>query len=221
MTQTPSTSRRLIDLLQDHKWHSSDEIASKVSWRFGATIHEARRKGYVIDTRKVANDQYEYRLITCQYVTDPPVSLAWSYDRLVELSSEVGLKMPYLRLLILFGSRARGDASEDSDWDFAILYDEEQWQEYEKNEIWFGTKSSSILEETFKLSNEELDVVDLGSCSELLAHSIAHDGRLLYERKPGEFEEFKERALKTSEELKASYQQMRASIRQKLEQLKD
>ena len=29
-------------------------------------------------------------------------------------------QVPYLKLLVLFGSRARGDNQESSDWDYAI-----------------------------------------------------------------------------------------------------
>jgi predicted nucleotidyltransferase len=32
-------------------------------------------------------------------------------------------QVPYLKLLVLFGSRARGDAFPSSDWDFALLFD--------------------------------------------------------------------------------------------------
>ena len=31
----------------------------------------------------------------------------------------IGDRLPYLKFLVLFGSRARGDAYERSDWDFA------------------------------------------------------------------------------------------------------
>lgn len=53
---------RLISLLKDGLWHPAEELAQKVSWRFGATIHEARKKGHQIEKRKIAHNQYEYRL---------------------------------------------------------------------------------------------------------------------------------------------------------------
>jgi hypothetical protein len=40
---------RLIAVLKDGQWHSSDELANKVSWRFGHTVFEARKKGYSIE----------------------------------------------------------------------------------------------------------------------------------------------------------------------------
>jgi biotin operon repressor len=54
---------RLIAILKDGKWHSSDELANKVSWRFGHTVFEARKKGYSIEKRKVAHNRFEYRML--------------------------------------------------------------------------------------------------------------------------------------------------------------
>ena len=54
--------QRLIDLLKDKLWHPAEELAQEVSWRFGATVHEARKKGYRIEKRRIAHNQYEYRL---------------------------------------------------------------------------------------------------------------------------------------------------------------
>lgn len=55
---------KLIAVLKDRQWHSSDELATKVSWRFGHTVFEARKKGYQIEKRKIAHNQYEYRMLT-------------------------------------------------------------------------------------------------------------------------------------------------------------
>jgi hypothetical protein len=54
---------QLIAILKDGKWHSSDELANKVSWRFGHTVFEARKKGYSIEKRKVAHNRFEYRML--------------------------------------------------------------------------------------------------------------------------------------------------------------
>ncbi|MFM2432859.1 MAG: hypothetical protein RLZZ511_4073 [Cyanobacteriota bacterium] len=45
-------------------------------------------------------------------------------------------QVPYLRLLVLFGSRARGDNQPSSDWDFAMLFDEDLRQQYEVGGGW-------------------------------------------------------------------------------------
>jgi biotin operon repressor len=54
---------RLIQLLRDGQWHSGDELAFHVSWRFGHTVLVARRRGYQIEKRKIARNQFEYRLL--------------------------------------------------------------------------------------------------------------------------------------------------------------
>ena len=53
--------QRLLITLRDGFWHSAEELAQEVSWRFGATVHEVRRKGYLIEKRRVAHNCYEYR----------------------------------------------------------------------------------------------------------------------------------------------------------------
>ncbi|WP_293140319.1 nucleotidyltransferase domain-containing protein [Okeania sp. SIO3I5] len=47
-----------------------------------------------------------------------------SFSHLKKLSPGLSEKIPYLKMLVLFGSHARGDTHARSDWDFAALYDE-------------------------------------------------------------------------------------------------
>ena len=54
---------RLVAVLKDGRWHSSEELANKVSWRFGHTVFEARKKGYLVEKRKVAHNRFEYRIL--------------------------------------------------------------------------------------------------------------------------------------------------------------
>lgn len=63
-----SNLKRLLSILKDGHWHSSDELAAKVSWRFGHTVYEARKKGYSIELRKVAHNQFEYRLVVASSI---------------------------------------------------------------------------------------------------------------------------------------------------------
>jgi uncharacterized protein len=121
-------------------------------------------------------------------------------------------QIPYCKLLVLFGSRARGDHDDGSDWDIAVLYDEEQRQEFEKGG-WDWLRGWSIIQRELDLPDDGIDVVDLGKCSNILGHAIARDGKLLYEREPGEFERFKQRALMSQDELKAFRQEKRAEVR--------
>jgi hypothetical protein len=59
----PTNLDRLIAVLKDGEWHSGDELAAKVSFRFGHTVFEGRNKGYFIDKRRIAHNRFEYRLL--------------------------------------------------------------------------------------------------------------------------------------------------------------
>ena len=59
-------------------------------------------------------------------------------EELKALSSQLPKKIPYLKMLVLFGSRATGHVHANSDWDFAALYDEEISKNYIKDGCyWF------------------------------------------------------------------------------------
>ena len=83
-----------------------------------------------------------------------------------------------LGLLVLFGSRARGDAHASSDWDFAALS--------ATNEQLDSVRVALSL----VLQTDQLDVADLSRAGALVRHRIAAEGRLLYEAVPGSFLEF-------------------------------
>ena len=128
-------------------------------------------------------------------------------------------RVPYLTLLVLFGSRARGDATSESDWDFALLCDEEQRNHYEKGD-WDSFRVWEALQTAYDLADDAIDVVEMKSCSELLAHYIAKDGHVIYERSPGLFSSFKHANLKSPEKLGKFRQNLKAEIEQKLERLR-
>lgn len=125
---------------------------------------------------------------------------------------------PYIKLLVLFGSRARGDATLDSDWDFAFLCDEQLRKQYEKAG-WDFYRIWGILQDAYKLLDDQIDVVDIESCSDLLAHHIAQDGQILYEREPGEFATFKQEKLMTPEGMKWMRRELRDQLKRKLQEL--
>lgn len=115
---------------------------------------------------------------------------------------------PNLKLLILFGSRARGDHRRDSDWDFAALYEEGS----DRKDISSQFKIYTLLEQALEIPDDKIDVVDLKGCSPILAHYVVRDGQLLYERETGLFEGFKQKFLMNSEESKALYRQLRNNL---------
>ncbi|MBP0013790.1 MAG: hypothetical protein J7545_01205 [Roseofilum sp. SBFL] len=54
---------RLLHLMSDGNWHSTEELVEKISHRFSATMHTLKKRGYQFDKRHVEKNQYEYRLI--------------------------------------------------------------------------------------------------------------------------------------------------------------
>lgn len=91
-------------------------------------------------------------------------------QRVSELARAAAEEEGALRLFVLFGSRARGDAHERSDWDFGFLagptFDVAMLQ-------------SRLIE---ALGTEAVDLVDLANASGLLRFRAARDGEPLFER---------------------------------------
>lgn len=81
---------------------------------------------------------------------------------------------PELRVLLLHGSRARGDAHAGSDWDLGYLAD--------------GDLDLLALtaEAAAALGSDDVDVVDLARTSALLRFEAGRDGRLVHERSQGD-----------------------------------
>ncbi len=73
-----------------------------------------------------------------------------------------------LRVLLLFGSRARADATETSDWDLGYLAD--------------ADFDPVALRATLVrlLATDDVDLVDLSAASGLLRFRAARDGRLVW-----------------------------------------
>jgi len=70
-------------------------------------------------------------------------------------------KIPNLKLLILFGSRARGEHRPDSDWDLAISHDETNRQTHIKEISNDYLTSLSILSELFEINRDLIDLIEL------------------------------------------------------------
>ena len=121
---------------------------------------------------------------------------------------------PTLKLLILFGSRARGDHAPASDWDIAYLSDPSPG----KGVTWFpGADLLLTLSEHGQIPGDLIDLIDLRTCSDFLAHFIAQEGQLIYEREPGEYERFRQQSLKAPDTLKQFRQTQRDKVLQALE----
>lgn len=137
-------------------------------------------------------------------------------SELQELSLQLPEKIPYLKMLVLFGSRATGNTNAKSDWDFAVLYDEEQREVYVKDNVvrWFELPMQ--IGELLKINSDLIDIVELNHCSELIAHFIARDGIMMFEKYPGQFEEFRLTSLKSKSELKKFREEQHKIIEKEL-----
>ncbi len=76
---------------------------------------------------------------------------------------------PGLELLLLFGSRARGDAHEVSDWDFGYLADD-----LFDPIAFLGAIAACV-------GSDRVDLVDLARASGLLRYRAARDGQVVFE----------------------------------------
>lgn len=84
-----------------------------------------------------------------------------------------------LRMLILYGSRARGDAGPGADWDFGYLAEE-------------ASDVPGLLAALVEhLGDDDIDLVDLDRASGLLRFRSACDGVLSYESEPGVFDRYR------------------------------
>lgn len=128
-------------------------------------------------------------------------------------------EMPYLTLLVLFGSRARGDHDVKSDWDFAFLCDEQVQKQYESGG-WSTLRVVGVLQKIYRLGDDQIDVVDRKEYSALLAHSIARDGKVIYEQNHGAFVDFQQEKLMTTEAIKHLRREMSDRLKQKIQELK-
>lgn len=140
-------------------------------------------------------------------------------EELADSIPEILEKAPYLTLLVLFGSRARGDADSGSDWDFAFLCDEEQRKQYEKGG-WDSFRMWGILQNAYDLLDDQIDVIEMKECSELMAHYLAEDGKVIYERDPGSFEDFRRSHFKSPQEMKIFEKALSEETERRLERLR-
>ena len=105
------------------------------------------------------------------------MSTATAPPELAELA-RLSEAAPGLDLLILFGSRARGDAREGSDWDLGYLAAEP-----------FDPDGFRV-EVTHALGTERVDLVDLRRANGLLRYRAAADAQVIFDRDGERFYQF-------------------------------
>jgi predicted nucleotidyltransferase len=95
-------------------------------------------------------------------------------EQVIDLARE----SPGLDLLVLFGSRARGESHSGSDWDFGYLATPE-----------FGPYDL-FARLVLLLGTDRIDLVNLNRTNGLLRFRVAAEGQILFEARPGAFEDF-------------------------------
>lgn len=115
-------------------------------------------------------------------------------------------------MLILFGSRAAGRTHANSDWDFAVLCDEEKRQGYTKENPLVYFLIPLILGKIFGINPDRIDIVELNKSSQLISHYVVRDGIMLYEQEEGEFEKFKLKLLLDNGRVEEIYQDLQQDI---------
>jgi len=95
-----------------------------------------------------------------------------------ETISRLAARAAGLRLLVLHGSRARGEARADSDWDLAYLADE-------------GFDADAFLADlVLALGTDRIDLARLNGASGLFRYRVARDGEVVFEASSGIFDRF-------------------------------
>jgi uncharacterized protein len=123
-------------------------------------------------------------------------------EEIKQLAQQIPEKIPYLKMLVLFGSRATGKVHANSDWDFAVLIDKEQEKIYAKDDDWGIFGLPSLIGEILHINPDNIDFVELNHCSWLIAHFVARDGILIFEKDTSGFEYFRLTSLRPESELK-------------------
>jgi predicted nucleotidyltransferase len=96
----------------------------------------------------------------------------------IEALRHASADAPGLQLLVLHGSRARGDAHSGSDWDLA----------YRATPAFDPDALLARLADALKA--DRIDLVDLDRAGALLRFRVARDGVVAFEREGGEFRRF-------------------------------
>ena len=98
---------------------------------------------------------------------------------------------PELQLVVLFGSRARGEAAANSDWDLGVTFKPGNDQNPLRD-----CALDLPLAQALGINSDAVHVVDLRRSSPLLQRNAARDGQPLYEAAAGAFADYCSLALR-------------------------
>jgi hypothetical protein len=116
-----------------------------------------------------------------------------------------------VRVLVLFGSRARGKTHGNRDWDVGYLGNPiTDWDDlalYEK------------VADALGIPADDLDLVDLQRCSPLVGYGVAREGRVIFEAEPGLFRQFQSRAWRVYADTESFRNLQEESFKKRLKEL--
>jgi predicted nucleotidyltransferase len=94
-------------------------------------------------------------------------------EKLRKVLQSIGSRYEKIVAFILFGSRARGDYVEDSDWDIAILASQSLKEEELEDIV-------NEIAKNFGIPVDRVDLVDLSQALNELIYKVLRDGKTLY-----------------------------------------
>ncbi|RLF13686.1 MAG: hypothetical protein DRJ97_07615 [Thermoprotei archaeon] len=171
----PSSYAELADILAEAGVLGSEEASKlKALARVRNRVaHTYRRlgleelKGYGDEAAKSKDLALKLMEEARKRGVDPPSSLT---EALTPLFRRWRVSLAYL-----FGSRAKGVEAEDSDWDIAVLFEEEPTA---LDELQVEVAKA------LKVAEDKVDLVTLNDADLHLKFKVIKEGRLLYESKP-------------------------------------
>jgi len=175
----PGTYSELGSVLREHGvLTSEDERHVKVIAGARNTLAHAYRRLEVSDLSSVRHDvlplaeKLSRKLIkyTAEAELDPE-ERGEIEDLRVRLESV--FKKHKIALAYLFGSRSRGTAKNESDYDFAVLFEEDV-------DVFGEIKLSLDMAEALKTSSDMLDVVALNKADTALKYRVLKEGKPVY-----------------------------------------
>jgi predicted nucleotidyltransferase len=107
-----------------------------------------------------------------------------------------------IKLALLFGSQVSGKAGHDSDFDIAVLLDNKIKSKLELGKL----KREMIKNMLLFFETSKIDVVLLNDASPFLKLHIARKGKILYQKKAGDFAAFSSLALRQHEDSRLFYE---------------
>jgi len=113
---------------------------------------------------------------------------------------------PNVAAVYLYGSQARGDEKQGSDFDLAVLFSKK------KKPTNSDMPQVTFIQELTKHLQRKVDVQDLKNCRVDFAHRVISEGRLLISNNEGERMEFEENILQRYFDLKPMFEEYYKSL---------